>query len=447
MKQSHIAIIGAPMDLGAGRRGVDMGPSAMRLAGLNEKLSGAGLRSGGPGQRVGGSAGEPARRQSRARYLPQIAHTCTRLAEMVEKAADTGACRWCWAAIIRSPSARWPACRGIFAKRSQAGPDLDRRARRHEHARNQPQRQRHGMPLACCIGLGPRELTHIGGHAPKVEPASVALIGLRSVDEVERLNVRGTGVHAFTMRDIDERGMRAVIEEAIDIVTAGTAGFHLSFDMDAVDPREAPGVGTPVRGGITYREAHLAMELVCDSGRMTSLEVVEVNPVIDEANRTALLAVELATSALGKTNSMKLRVAVLYGGRSGEHEISLRSAESIIAAMDPQRYEVQRIFIIRKAAGSRARFRPSPAATRHRRGVSGAARHLRRGWHRAGAARTGRSALRRRGRAGSAVSMDKDMMKRLLRERGLPVVEFVVLSRAASTTWTTFARGCRSRCS
>jgi arginase len=128
----------------------------------------------------------------------------------------------------------------------------------------------------------------------------VALVGLRSVDDVEGLNVRGTGVHPFTMRDIDERGLREVISEAIEIVTAGTAGFHLSFDMDAVDPREAPGVGTPVRGGITYREAHLAMELIGDSGRMTSLEIVEVNPVLDEANRTALLAVELATSALGK---------------------------------------------------------------------------------------------------------------------------------------------------
>ena len=143
-------------------------------------------------------------------------------------------------------------------------------------------------------------MTGAVGSAPQVEPTSVALIGLRSVDDVERFNVRGAGVHPFTMRDIDERGLRAVIIEAIDIVTAGTAGFHLSFDMDAVDPREAPGVGTPVRGGITYREAHLAMELMGDSGRMTSLEIVEVNPVLDEANRTALLAVELATSALGK---------------------------------------------------------------------------------------------------------------------------------------------------
>ena len=156
------------------------------------------------------------------------------------------------------------------------------------------------MPLSCVIGAGPHELTHIGGYAPKVEPGSVALIGLRSVDDVERLSVRGAGVHPFTMRDIDERGLTNVIHDALEIVSAGTAGFHLSFDMDAVDPDEAPGVGTPVRGGITYREAHLAMELICDSGKMASLEIVEVNPVLDEANRTALLAVELAMSALGK---------------------------------------------------------------------------------------------------------------------------------------------------
>ncbi len=186
-------------------------------------------------------------------------------------------------------------------------PDLDRRARRHEHAATSPSGNVHGMPLACCIGLGPRELTHIGGPAPKVEPASVALIGLRSVDEVEGFNVRGAGVHAFTMRDIDERGMPAVIREAIEFVSAGTAGFHLSFDMDAVDPR-----GGPWRRHAGARRHHIprgapAMELVCDSGRMTSLEMVEVNPVLDEANRTALLAVELATSALGKRISMKLR--------------------------------------------------------------------------------------------------------------------------------------------
>ncbi len=128
----------------------------------------------------------------------------------------------------------------------------------------------------------------------------MALVGIRDVDQLEKPHVKDSGVRAFTMRDIDERGMRAVIAEALEIACAGTAGFHVSFDMDAVDPREAPGVGTPVRGGISYREAHLAMETICDTGRMVSMEVVEVNPVIDEVNRTAQLAVELVLSAMGK---------------------------------------------------------------------------------------------------------------------------------------------------
>jgi arginase len=162
----------------------------------------------------------------------------------------------------------------------------------------------HGMPLACSIGIGPKELTHLAGYAPKIAPSRVAIIGLRSVDEAERRHVRAAGVHAYTMRDLDERGLPAVIREAIDRVTKNTdgdtAGFHLSFDMDSVDPSEAPGVGTPVRGGMTYREAHLTMETICDSGRMTSMEIVEVNPVIDEVNRTALLGVELVMSAMGQ---------------------------------------------------------------------------------------------------------------------------------------------------
>jgi arginase len=158
----------------------------------------------------------------------------------------------------------------------------------------------HGMPLACVIGLGPAELTGLAGQVPMVDPENVAIVGLRSVDDIEKYNVRGAGVHPFTMRDIDERGMRTVIQQAIHAVSSGTSGFHLSFDLDAVDPDEAPGVGTPVHGGITYREAHLAMEIVCDSGLMTSLELVELNPVLDVANRTAILGVELIMSALGK---------------------------------------------------------------------------------------------------------------------------------------------------
>jgi arginase len=158
----------------------------------------------------------------------------------------------------------------------------------------------HGMPLACCVGVGPDVLARMFGFSPKVDPANVALVGIRDVDQLEAETVRDTGVRVFTMREIDERGMPAVIDEAIRIATRGTAGFHLSFDMDFVDPQYAPGVGTPVRGGATYREAHLAMEVICDSGKMVSMEVAEVNPVIDEVNRTADLAVELILSAMGK---------------------------------------------------------------------------------------------------------------------------------------------------
>jgi arginase len=158
----------------------------------------------------------------------------------------------------------------------------------------------HGMPLASLIGDGPPELVNLGGFSPKVDPRNVAIIGLRDVDALEARHVKATGVRAFTMRDIDERGMPAVMQEAIALASAGTAGIHLSFDMDSIDPDEAPGVGTPVRGGLSYREMHLAMEILADSGQLVSLEVVEVNPVLDVANRTADLAVEVLTSALGK---------------------------------------------------------------------------------------------------------------------------------------------------
>jgi arginase len=158
----------------------------------------------------------------------------------------------------------------------------------------------HGMPLACIAGLGPPELTELFGFKPKTPPGNTIIVGLRDVDQLEKPHVRNSGLRAFTMRDIDERGLRSVMEEAIRLACEGTAGFHLSLDMDFVDPKDAPGVGTPVRGGATYREAHLAMEMICDSRNMVSMEVVEVNPVIDEANRTADLAVELIMSGLGK---------------------------------------------------------------------------------------------------------------------------------------------------
>jgi arginase len=289
------------MDLGAGRRGVDMGPSAIRLAGLNEKLAQLGCQVDDLGNVQVDLAEHSPKGPVNARYLPQIAHTCERVAEIVEKAIMRG---------------EMPLVLGgdhSVAMGSVAGVAQIHRKKQEKigliwidaHAdmntpETSPSGNVHGMPLACLIGQGPKELTHIGGFAPKVDPVNVAIIGLRDVDDKEKENVRSTGVAAFTMRDIDERGLRSVMQEAIARATAGTAGFHLSFDMDALDPAEAPGVGTAVRGGITYREAHLVMEIACDSGKMLSMEMVEVNPVIDTANRTALLAVELVMSALGK---------------------------------------------------------------------------------------------------------------------------------------------------
>jgi arginase len=158
----------------------------------------------------------------------------------------------------------------------------------------------HGMPLAAIMGLGPPELANILSFSPKVNPDNCVLVGVRDIDAIERENVRRSGIHVFTMRDIDERGMRNVMETAVGIAGDGTVGYHVSLDMDWVDPEDAPGVGTPVRGGATYREAHLAMEIIADHGQMLSFEIVEVNPVIDEHNRTADLAVELALSAFGK---------------------------------------------------------------------------------------------------------------------------------------------------
>jgi arginase len=158
----------------------------------------------------------------------------------------------------------------------------------------------HGMPLGAIMGLGPKELADLYGWAPKIAPDNCVLVGIRDVDLQEKENIRRAGIEAFTMRDIDERGMRTVMEEALRIAGCGTVGYHISVDMDFIDPEDAPGVGTPVPGGVTYREAHLAMEIIADHGRMLSFEIVEVNPVIDERNRTAELAVGLAQSAFGK---------------------------------------------------------------------------------------------------------------------------------------------------
>jgi arginase len=289
MKHSHIALIGAPMDLGAGRRGVDMGPSALRVANLNARLMELGYEVEDRGNvSVVQPETEP-EGDARAKYLPQITATCKQIAELVGLALKDGKFPM---VLGGDHSIAVGTVSGVSKHFHDKGESIgllwiDAHADMNT-PESSPSGNIHGMPLACCTGFGPAELTQMFGYAPKVNPHNTVLIGIRSVDGLERGMVHKSGVRTFTMRDIDERGTQAVMQEAIRIASAGTAGFHVSLDMDAVDPQEAPGVGTPVRGGMTYREAHLAMELLC------------VNPVIDEANRTALLAVELVMSAMGK---------------------------------------------------------------------------------------------------------------------------------------------------
>src|SRR4051794_4421592 len=301
MRQSQIAILGAPLDLGAGRRGVDMGPSALRLAGLNAKLESLGYTVEDLGNvSVAQPESTPTGPQN-TKYLAQISKSCAKLASIVKDVVETGKVPLVLGGDHSVAAGTVSGVAEVFRQRGEkigliwidAHADMNT-------PESSPSGNVHGMPLACCLGYGPRELTHLFDFAPKVEGRNVVLVGLRDVDLLERPIVRESGVTAFTMRDIDECGLRNIMERAIRTVTDGTAGFHLSLDMDAVDPDEAPGVGTPVRGGMTYREAHLAMETICDSGRLLSMEIVEVNPVLDDANRTALLGVELVMSAMGK---------------------------------------------------------------------------------------------------------------------------------------------------
>jgi arginase len=301
MRPSHIAILGAPLDLGQDRRGVDMGPSALRVAGLNARLAALGYQVEDLGNVHVEQAEAAPEGNLRAKYLPQIAAACGALAARVEEALGRGSLPL---VLGGDHSVAIGTVGGVSRHFRREGRAigliwLDAHADMNT-PESSPSGNIHGMPLACLIGMGPAELVDLAGYRPVVAPHNAVIVGLRDVDQTEKPWVRASGVHAFTMRDIDERGLRAVMDEAIRLASDGTAGFHLSLDMDFVDPQDAPGVGTPVRGGATYREAHLAMEMICDSQRMTSLEVVEVNPVIDQVNRTADLAVELVMSALGK---------------------------------------------------------------------------------------------------------------------------------------------------
>ncbi len=299
--QKKATIIGVLMDLGADRRGVDMGPSAIRVAGLNERLATLGYE-------VTDAGNIPVRNpemlpisNGKAKYLPEIAAACQKLADQVEAALEAGSTP---IVLGGDHSIAIGSVGGLSAFHHQqdkrvgviwfdAHGDMNT-------PETSPSGNIHGMPFAAILGKGAKELTEISGFAPKVYPEDCVLIGARSVDPDEAIALKASGIRVVTMRELDERGMSAVMDEAMWLASRRTAGFHVTMDMDFVDPDFAPGVGTPVPGGPTYRESHLAMEKVADSGKMLSFELTEVNPVLDISNKTAELGVQLILSAFGK---------------------------------------------------------------------------------------------------------------------------------------------------
>ena len=301
VETKHIRIIGVPLDLGQSRRGVDMGPSAMRVAGLEAKLEALGYEVEDGGNVPVALAETKSEGDPNAKYLKEITETCSTEAELVVKTLEAGKIPIVLGGDHSIAAGTVSGVAEFYRRKNQrigllwidAHTDINTPG-------SSPSGNVHGMPLGAIMGLFESPLTDLYGFSPKVQPQNCVLVGIRDVDNHERENIKKSGVHVFTMRDIDERGMRSVMEEALRIAGRGTVGYHVSLDLDWIDPEDAPGVGTPVWGGATYREGHLAMEIIADHGRMLSFELVEVNPVLDERNQTAELAVELALSAFGK---------------------------------------------------------------------------------------------------------------------------------------------------
>jgi arginase len=301
MIAKKVCLVGVPMDLGGGRRGVDMGPSALRIAGIEEGVRGLGLEFEDRGNVP---VHEPAARlpkNPRARFLDEIAECCRDLRGKVERILEEGA----FPLVVggdHSIACGTVAAISSFHHRKKQKIGLIWFDAHGDF--NTPETSEsgniHGMPLACCVGRGLPELVRIGDRVPMVDVEKAVLIGVRTLDRREKEEIRESGLHVFTLRDIDMHGIHKVMRMAIEIASTGTAGFHLTFDLDGTDPSVAPGVGTPVPGGTTLRESHLVMEHAAESGRLLGLEMTEINPILDDRNATARVAVDLALSALGK---------------------------------------------------------------------------------------------------------------------------------------------------
>jgi arginase len=296
-----VHLIGVPLDLGAGRRGVDMGPSAFRIAGLGEQITALGYTVVDKGDLTTAIRETLDPRDEHKKYVREITDVCERLYASSLSSLTAGA----MPVVLggdHSLGAGSVAAAAAWARRSLNQPIgliwLDAHA-----DMNTPDTSLtgnvHGMPLSALLGNDPVELSTIGSLRPSVLPQQTVLVGIRNLDEREKHLIRLAGVHVFTIKDIDRQGIASIVEQAVLLAGDGTAGIHVSFDMDVCDPSIAPGVGTPVKGGLDYREAHMAMEIIADSNLLTSLDMVEVNPTLDVRNATAQLGIELALSALG----------------------------------------------------------------------------------------------------------------------------------------------------
>jgi arginase len=298
---NKVAMIGVPMDLGGGRRGVDMGPSAMRIAGLEEGLRKLGLEYEDRGNLAVHAPESRVPVDPKARFLAEIARCCRRLRSRVEKVLEDGAFPLVVGGDHSIAIGTVAAISSFHHRRGgrigliwfDAHGDMNT-------PETSPTGNIHGMPCAAILGRGAPELVGMGDVVPMVDPSKAVIVGVRDLDHFEREEIRSTGVRVFTMRDVDMFGMNEIMRRALAIANEGTAGFHLSFDMDGTDPSVAPGVGTPVLGGTDLRESHLVMEHACESGRLLGLEVTEINPILDERNKTAEFAVQLVLSAMGK---------------------------------------------------------------------------------------------------------------------------------------------------
>ena len=294
-KAERVAIIGAELDLGAGRRGVDMGPSAIRYAGLGERLAQLGISCADWGNVDVEIPETTASGDERVRFLTQIRETCEQIAGRVRAAIEQNL----FPLVLGGDHSVALGTLGGLASVHGAGGVLWIDAHGDLNTpETTPSGNVHGMPLAAALGRAGAGFESNSWPLPSVDPNHVAIVGVRSLDPGERAVVKDTGIAVYTITDIDRRGLEPVFREALERVS-GAAFVHVSLDLDVVDPDVAPGVGTAVRGGLSYREAHLAMELIAESGLLASLELVEVNPILDHENATAKLAVELAASALG----------------------------------------------------------------------------------------------------------------------------------------------------